>query len=117
MHWRKEGKGGRGERRTVEVVGRPLHCSSIGIDTLATEQYYCIHDATTHAHAYTHTPAHPHLQRAGVRSLAATSEIFPSVAEHRQLWDVGFDVVYSYDTPNAVVARTQVDIARGISPP
>jgi hypothetical protein len=30
-----------------------------------------------------------------VRALAATSKFAPSVAEHEQLWQTGFDVVYT----------------------
>jgi len=57
------------------------------------------------------------LHPAGVRSLAATSKILPSVAEHEKLWRTGFDVVYTYDTPNSVVARTTIDKERGVDPP
>lgn len=54
----------------------------------------------------------------GIRSMAATPTILPSVQDHLTLWETdGFDVVYTYDTVNAVAARTQVDEARGISPP
>lgn len=54
----------------------------------------------------------------GIRSMAATGKFLPSVQDHLNLWENdGFDVVYTYDTVNAVTARTQVDEARGISPP
>lgn len=60
------------------------------------------------------TQLHP----AGVRSMGATSTFFPSVDEHEQLFTIdGFDVVYSYDTPNGVQARTWVDQQRGVVPP
>jgi hypothetical protein len=57
------------------------------------------------------------LHPAGVRSLTATSEVLPSVQEHEQLFDAGFDVVYTYDLDNALLARTAVDTARNVTPP
>jgi len=57
------------------------------------------------------------LHEAGVRSLAATSKFEPSVLEQEGLFRNGFDVVYTYDTKNAVKARTVVDKARGVAPP
>lgn len=57
------------------------------------------------------------LHKAGVRSLAATSTLLPSVQSQEALFNTGFDVVYTYDTPNGVTARTNVDTARGITPP
>ena len=56
---------------------------------------------------------HPH----GIRSLATTSEFLPSVAEHEAIFNLGFDVVYTYDLDNAIIARTAIDQQRGISPP
>lgn len=29
----------------------------------------------------------------------------------------GIDVVYTYDTPNGVSARTKIDVERGVTPP
>jgi hypothetical protein len=58
------------------------------------------------------------LHTRGIRSLAATSTVLPGVPEHVQLFEQdGFDVVYTYDTVNAIQARTQVDEDRGITPP
>jgi glycerophosphoryl diester phosphodiesterase len=58
------------------------------------------------------------LHPAGVRALAATSEVLATVGNHEALWQTdGFDVVYTYNLKNAVVARTKVDEARGVNPP
>jgi len=58
------------------------------------------------------------LHPVGIRSLAATpTQFHPSVAEQVGLYNQGFDIVYTYDTPNAIEARTQVDKARGVVPP
>ena len=53
----------------------------------------------------------------GVRSLAATSKDVPSVKSQEDLFRAGFDVVYTYDTINAITARTNIDKERGVAPP
>jgi hypothetical protein len=54
----------------------------------------------------------------GIRALTATSRVVPSVQEQQAYFDVyGFDVVYTYDTKNAVQARINVNTERNISPP
>jgi len=57
------------------------------------------------------------LHQKGIRTLAATSTWYPSVDSQEDLFKAGFDVVYTYDTQNGVTARTNIDIARGITPP
>jgi len=57
------------------------------------------------------------LHAAGIRAFVATTEITPSIAGQEALWGEGFDIVYTYDTVNAVAARTAVDVARGVAPP
>jgi len=57
------------------------------------------------------------LHSKGVRTTTPTSKVFPSVESQQALFDSGFDVVYTYDTQNAVIARTNVDKARGVIPP
>lgn len=53
----------------------------------------------------------------GLRTLTATTEFLPSVDSHVALFNEGFDVVYTYDTQNAVAARVLVNQARGVLPP
>jgi hypothetical protein len=55
------------------------------------------------------------LHARGMRTFAATTEILPSVESHIALFNSGIDVVYTYHTQNAVVAREKVNRARGIS--
>jgi glycerophosphoryl diester phosphodiesterase len=57
------------------------------------------------------------LHAAGVRTLVATSLEAPSEKAQEELFEVGFDVVYTYGTKQAVLARTTVDKARGVTPP
>lgn len=56
------------------------------------------------------------LHPAGVRSLAATTRVRPSEKQQVELFDDGFDVVYTYDTVHAVEARTKIDKQRGVTP-
>lgn len=56
------------------------------------------------------------LHPAGVRSFAATKTFLPTTQQHIDLYNAGFDVVYTYGTGHAVDARTQVNEARGIDP-
>ena len=55
----------------------------------------------------------------GCRTMAATvdNSAQATKANHRQIYDAGFDVVYTYNLANAVVVRQEVNTARGISPP
>lgn len=53
----------------------------------------------------------------GVRSLTATSQFLPSVKEQEGIFEAGFDVVYTYDLDNALLARTAIDTARNVTPP
>lgn len=55
----------------------------------------------------------------GIRTFAATrdSSIGATVDNHMAIYDAGFDVVYTYNVDNAVVARVDVNTANGISPP
>jgi hypothetical protein len=54
---------------------------------------------------------------AGVKSFAATSTTLPTVQNHLDLFNEGFDIVMTYGLANGVTARVQVDEARGITPP
>jgi len=56
------------------------------------------------------------LHPAGVRSFAASKKTLPSTQNHLDLYNAGFDVVYTYGTKRAVDARKQVNEARGIDP-
>eukprot|EP00937_MAST-01D_sp_MAST-1D-sp2_P003611 g3611.t1 len=56
----------------------------------------------------------------GVRALAASNDIksgLPSVKNHLQLFEAGFDVVYTYNLAHAVKARIAINTQRGIVPP
>ena len=53
----------------------------------------------------------------GMKTFTATSRFLPSVEEQVGLFNEGIDIVYTYDTVNAVQARELVNTARGISPP
>ncbi len=56
------------------------------------------------------------LHAAGLRTLTATPTQFePSVAEQVRLYQQGIDIVYTYNTPNGVTARDQINKARGLS--
>lgn len=56
------------------------------------------------------------LHPAGMRAFVSSMKL-PSVAQHKALFETGFDVVMSYDLVNGVAARIEVNQARGISPP
>jgi hypothetical protein len=57
--------------------------------------------------------------RFGIRTFAATrdSAVGATVDNHRAIYDAGFDVVYTYNIDNAVIARIDVNTANGITPP
>ncbi|MCK5796637.1 MAG: glycerophosphodiester phosphodiesterase family protein [Deltaproteobacteria bacterium] len=59
------------------------------------------------------------LRPAGIRAFAATAAnpVTATVQNHAALFSQGFDVVMSYNLANGLVARTQANQARGISPP
>jgi glycerophosphoryl diester phosphodiesterase len=58
------------------------------------------------------------LHSKGVRTLTATAtQLYPSVDSQEKLFTTGFDVVYTYDTQNGVIARTSIDKQRGVTPP
>lgn len=53
-----------------------------------------------------------------MRALAASTKFLPSVSAQQDMFEKqAIDVVYTYDTKNAVEARTNVNVARGITPP
>jgi hypothetical protein len=56
--------------------------------------------------------------RYGIRTFAATrdSAVGATVDNHMAIYDAGFDVVYTYNIDNAVIARVDVNTANGISP-
>lgn len=49
--------------------------------------------------------------------VATEQQWYPSVAAQEGYFNDGFDIVYTYDTQNAVIARTNIDKQRGIVPP
>ena len=53
---------------------------------------------------------------AGMRGFVSTISL-PEIANHKALWDAGFDVIMTYNLDNAMAARTAVNTARGVSPP
>jgi len=55
----------------------------------------------------------------GARTMAATkpNSVEATKANHRAIYDAGFDVVYTYNLANAVEVRKSVNAKRGISPP
>jgi glycerophosphoryl diester phosphodiesterase len=57
------------------------------------------------------------LHSRGMKTFTATTRFLPSVESQVALFNDGIDIVYTYDTQNAVLAREQVNEARGISPP
>jgi len=61
----------------------------------------------------TPTKLHP----AGVRSFTYTDAAVPSQAELQALFQKGYDVVSSQNTPACVAARKAVNQSRGVSPP
>jgi len=56
---------------------------------------------------------------AGVRTVGVTRSSAPgaTVRDHMQIFEAGFDVVYTYNLGNAVTARRATNIQRDISPP
>jgi hypothetical protein len=57
------------------------------------------------------------IHKRGMRTFTATTQFLPSVESHVALFESGIDVVYTYDTQNAVRARRIVNEARGVYPP
>lgn len=55
----------------------------------------------------------------GMRTFAATraNPVTATYGNHMEIYEKGFDVVYSYNVDNAVRARTDTNVERGISPP
>lgn len=52
-----------------------------------------------------------------MRTFTATPKFYPSVETQEDLFKAGFDVVYTYDAQNGVIARTNINKARGVNPP
>lgn len=40
-----------------------------------------------------------------------------TVENHLEIFEAGFDVVYTYNLANAVIARQQINTENGVSPP
>ena len=53
---------------------------------------------------------------AGKRGFVSTIHL-ASVEQHKSMWDEGFDILMTYNLDNAIQARTEVNTARGVSPP
>jgi len=55
----------------------------------------------------------------GIRTFAATrdSSKGATLSNHMDIYNAGFDVVYTYNVDNAITARIDVNTARGITPP
>jgi glycerophosphoryl diester phosphodiesterase len=53
---------------------------------------------------------------AGKRGFVSTIHL-PSAEQHKSMWDAGFDIIMTYNLDNAIAARTEVNTARGVSPP
>jgi hypothetical protein len=58
-------------------------------------------------------------ESAGFRSFAATKDnsVAATVNNHLKLYHTGFDVAYTYNLTNAVIARQTVNQENNISPP
>jgi hypothetical protein len=58
-------------------------------------------------------------QNAGFRTFAATHDnaISATIENHLQLYNLGFDVAYTYNLTNAIQARRMINSKRGIVPP
>jgi hypothetical protein len=56
---------------------------------------------------------------AGVRTVGVSrdSGVGATVRNHLQIYQAGFDVVYTYNVENAVTARRITNIQRGVVPP
>jgi hypothetical protein len=53
---------------------------------------------------------------AGVRIMASSDQYLATVENHQELFDMGFDVILSYNTPNGVTAARNENAARGVPP-
>jgi hypothetical protein len=58
-------------------------------------------------------------EKAGFRTFAATKDnsVAATVSDHMRLYGKGFDVAYTYNLTNAVIARQDVNKAHLITPP
>jgi hypothetical protein len=54
---------------------------------------------------------------AGLHALTPSDKLVATVNDHVTRWELGFDILYSYNTPSGITARTQVNTMRGITPP
>ncbi len=52
----------------------------------------------------------------GLRMMASSSQYLPSVAEHRDIFDMGFDLILSYGCENGVEAARLENEERGYPP-
>ncbi|MFH1436607.1 MAG: glycerophosphodiester phosphodiesterase family protein [Pseudomonadota bacterium] len=52
----------------------------------------------------------------GLRMMASSSQYLPSVAEHREIFDMGFDIILSYGCENGVEAARLENEERGYPP-
>jgi hypothetical protein len=56
---------------------------------------------------------------AGVRTVGVTKSnaLAATLRDHMQIFEAGFDVVYTYNLDNAVTARRITNLQRGVVPP
>lgn len=52
----------------------------------------------------------------GMRGFVSTIHLNNAV-QHKAMWDMGFDVIMTYNLDNALVARKQINAARGMAEP
>ena len=53
---------------------------------------------------------------AGLRIMASSDQYAATVADHQHLFDMGFDMVLSYNCENGVTAARAENAARGLPP-
>jgi hypothetical protein len=53
---------------------------------------------------------------AGLRIMASSDQVLATIDNHLQIFDMGFDIILSYNCENGVEAARQVNIARGYPP-
>ena len=53
----------------------------------------------------------------GLHALTPSDKYVATVEDHLRRWNLGYDVLYTYNLPNGVIARPQVNTARGVTPP
>lgn len=56
------------------------------------------------------------IHAAGMRGFVSTIHLNTAV-QHKAMWELGFDVIMTYNLDNAILARKQVNTARGVEPP